>query len=291
MGIGNFIARNAEKAIFAGGRGVTNLSHSRLGMGALGVGALALGVGSVVGPAARDAALDFSMGDKDADVAFTGSKFSARYLAGTAMGGGLGSVLRASSPSDYFRENPMIAGSKGAYTGVATTVGAGLGAGVGGFIGSKIGQKVLPGKLGSIGGALVGGAVGAATGALPGELFAASSGLIGVGNTSLGIAGSVGGLVGGGILGRMAGTAAQKAGIPLIGPKMGAMIGGAIGAGLGAGGFNAFSGGGIRGYVDNNQQFFKESPYAPRSSSLATASSLSASGDIVLGMHNSRRGY
>ena len=40
--------------------------------------------------------------------------------------------------------------------------------------------------------------------------------------------------------------------------------------------------------IQNNQDFYSQSPYA-RSRQLATE--LNASGDIVLGMHNARGGY
>jgi hypothetical protein len=43
-----------------------------------------------------------------------------------------------------------------------------------------------------------------------------------------------------------------------------------------------------KGYVNRNQQFFKESPYTKGSA--MQASSTQAYGDMVLGMHNSRRG-
>jgi hypothetical protein len=70
-------------------------------------------------------------------------------------------------------------------------------------------------------------------------------------------------------------------------------IGGAI-----TGGIAGFAGGPALGfagsmanaaaYARSNQQMLRESPFS--NSSLATAQSLNASGDIVLGMHNSRRG-
>lgn len=73
-------------------------------------------------------------------------------------------------------------------------------------------------------------------------------------------------------------------GFSLGGPKT--RIAGAIaGAAIGAAALPAaFVGGHIRG----NQQFYSQSPY---NNSLRRAEQLNASGDIVLGMHNSRGGY
>jgi hypothetical protein len=90
------------------------------------------------------------------------------------------------------------------------------------------------------------------------------------------------------------------------GPKMQAgstVAGGLIGGGIGAffgkkyGAVGAIAGAAIgaaaplgyaAGRIRNNQQFYSQSPYA-RSRQLANE--LNASGDIVLGMHNSRGGY
>jgi len=83
----------------------------------------------------------------------------------------------------------------------------------------------------------------------------------------------------------------------------GAGIGGVIGAGLG---IAAIAGLGSA-YVGRNERFFRESPYAGnrrlnrdmtyggslypnRNKSLQTAQDLNADGNIVLGMHNLRRG-
>ena len=46
---------------------------------------------------------------------------------------------------------------------------------------------------------------------------------------------------------------------------------------------------GTMSFVGANRNFYSQSPYANKSS--ATAAALNASGDIVLGMHNSRGGY
>jgi len=62
---------------------------------------------------------------------------------------------------------------------------------------------------------------------------------------------------------------------------LGAATGGTIGAGIGAAP--------TLGYVNNNRQLLRESPYS--NTSMMTAEALNATGDIVFGMHNSRRGY
>lgn len=67
------------------------------------------------------------------------------------------------------------------------------------------------------------------------------------------------------------------------GGMRGAIIGGAIGATVGAAGVA----GGILNYARNNRALLAQSP----NTSLQMANQLNASGDIVLGMHNSRRGY
>jgi hypothetical protein len=73
----------------------------------------------------------------------------------------------------------------------------------------------------------------------------------------------------------------RKAVIGGIAGLLGASTG--FSAGLGATGVAP-----VASYVSNNQEFISQSPY---SSSRSTAQRLNASGDIVLGMHNSRRGY
>jgi len=85
---------------------------------------------------------------------------------------------------------------------------------------------------------------------------------------STGIGGLVGGVVGG--IG--------------IGGKKGGAIGAIAGAAIGAIAPLDYT----RRRIQNNQDFYSQSPYA-RSRQLATE--LNASGDIVLGMHNARGGY
>lgn len=73
-------------------------------------------------------------------------------------------------------------------------------------------------------------------------------------------------------------------GFSLGGPKT--RIAGAIaGAAIGAAALPTMY---ARGHINRNQQFYDQSPY--NNVSLARAEALNASGDIVLGMHNSRGG-
>lgn len=78
----------------------------------------------------------------------------------------------------------------------------------------------------------------------------------------------------------------------LYGGKRGGKFGAAAGAGLGAiigGGLGAFGSGNYAYNVaKQNQQIIGESPFY--NSSMLTAERLNASGDIVLGAHNTRRG-
>lgn len=81
----------------------------------------------------------------------------------------------------------------------------------------------------------------------------------------------------GGLIGGIAG------GIGVVGKKYGA-VGAIAGAAMGAIAPLEYT----RRRIQNNQDFYSQSPYA-RSRQLATE--LNASGDIVLGMHNARGGY
>jgi hypothetical protein len=79
-----------------------------------------------------------------------------------------------------------------------------------------------------------------------------------------------------------------------LGGVAGAAIGGTIGSAMSRGFRGAVVGGALgaagalSNRLSNNRQFYTESPYSVSGS---TAASLNATGDIVLGMHNSRRGY
>lgn len=95
----------------------------------------------------------------------------------------------------------------------------------------------------------------------------------------------MGGTVGGGALGGFGGAmlGRRMGGIKgtIAGGVLGSMIGGGVGGAIGAAP--------TLQYVRSNQQLLRESPYS--NTSLVTADALNASGDIVFGMHNSRRGY
>jgi hypothetical protein len=96
----------------------------------------------------------------------------------------------------------------------------------------------------------------------------------------------------GGSLGLLSGatrTARASSGMGKFKAAMGTPVRGAIGAAVGAGVGLAAGTGYVGSYARNNQQLISQSPFANRST--ATADALNASGDIVLGMHNSRRGY
>ena len=90
---------------------------------------------------------------------------------------------------------------------------------------------------------------------------------------------------GGSMLGGMGGAVLgfKKKGIKgmFVGGAIGSVIGGSVGGGMGIAPTAA--------YLRENQQLLRESPFS--NTSLVTADALNASGDIVFGMHNSRRGY
>lgn len=241
-GIGKAIGRGGVKA----GRAGLGMAGSRFGSALLGIGAAGIGMASVVGPTARDAAFDVAFDDPNADVAFTGRKLDTRFLVGTAMGGGrfsLGGALRGSAPGDAL----AVSGFNPVAAATATGIGGGLAiAGIGAL---KAGYRLGPGSLIKGGSAFA-----AARGAGTGGAGRAAIGAIGSGMAS-GVKSLGKGIIGGGLF---------------------------AAASIGAGVLGA------RSYMSNNQQFFSESPYAARSSH-SVASALNASGDIVLGMHNSRR--
>ena len=219
MGLLNFGKRVGQGTGRALRRAPATIGSSRVAMGALGIGALALGVGSQVGPATKDAALGAAFGDENADRYFTGRDLDSRFLVGSMMGGVGGGMLQATAPGDVLATNAGFpGGGPGVLASSATT-----------------------------------GAVGAAAGGVTGSL----------------IGGAIGGAFSMGKAGKMAGGA------------MGGLAGLALGASLPSAAI-------IGGHINRNQDFYQQSPY---SGSSATASQLSASGDIVLGMHNSRRGY
>ena len=91
---------------------------------------------------------------------------------------------------------------------------------------------------------------------------------------------------------------------PLTKTIKGGVLGGALGVGLGIAGAVGLG----TGYINRNEKFFNQSPYVGnrrlnrdmtyggrlyegnRRTSLQTAEDLNADGNIVLGMHNLRRG-
>ena len=90
---------------------------------------------------------------------------------------------------------------------------------------------------------------------------------------------------GGAALGGMAGAkyGASRGGIKgaIFGGIAGSIVGGGVGGALGIAP--------TAQYIRSNRQLLKESPFS--NTSLVTADALNATGDIVFGMHNSRRGY
>jgi len=81
------------------------------------------------------------------------------------------------------------------------------------------------------------------------------------------------------------GTAAGAAiGAKFVGKKIGAVAGGFVGGAIGT----AITANNIIGTASRNRQILNQSPFYNQS--LLTAERLNASGNIVLGMHNQRRG-
>jgi len=96
-------------------------------IGALGV-AGAMGVANRVGPSVREGAMEAALGDPNADAAFLGKNVSARFLAGSAIGGFAGGALQYSAPQDKFMVDPVRDfGFAAGLAGVGAAVGGGLG--------------------------------------------------------------------------------------------------------------------------------------------------------------------
>jgi len=212
--IGRSIAKSASKSVPKAGSALAYAGGSPKALAAVGAVAFMGGMANEIGPAARDAAFEATLGTPDADRYFTGRKFSARFLAGRFMGGRVGSMMQSTAPLDL-----MATGS--------------------GMPQSPVGAIAGGSGLGGLGGALVGAGIAAKRG------------------------GSTRSKVLGGIAGGVAGT----------------VVGGAVG---GAVPYVAAA-----EYVRSNRGFFSQSPYGRSTAN----NDLSAVGDIVLGMHNSRRGY
>lgn len=227
----------------------------RAAMGAIAGGAFFAGMANKVGPATMDATMEAAFGDANADRYFTGRDLSFRTMAGGALGGNIGAAMQMSSPGDYFAQKPNILANP--------MVTGGTGAIAGGIIGGFLGRK-----KGAMIGAAAGSAIGAGASLLP---VVPNNEFINPMTTAS--AGALTGAVSGGILGKVAGRG-------IIGTVAGGVIGGIAGgvAGIAA----------PISHMRNNKQFFSQSPYSPMTTN---SGNLNASGDIVLGMHNSRRGY
>lgn len=126
---------------------------------------------------------------------------------------------------------------------------------------------------------MMGGAIGGTLGgamqlSAPGDFGFANPGIAAGAGASIGALGGAAGL---GSIGAIIGSRRGR-----VGKGMGGAIGGLVGLGLGAAtGYSAS--------MQNNRNFYRNSPYA-RNASSQTAMNLSAVGDIVLGMHNNRGG-
>lgn len=280
--------------------------NSRKSTMLFGMGMLGLGIANSSGPTARDAFLDVTTGTPDADKYFIGDKLSGRYLLGSAMGGPAGGALKITDPKNIARFD--LAGIGPAGSPMRSSKVGGLGGGaIGGMFGAVRGsRKGLGGAIrGGIMGSVAGGAIGSVVGG--GATMSANPGTAGMVGTGMG--GMVGGAIGLAVGSRKGFLGAMKGGI------IGAGLGGVAGGGLGAAAPLAMT----ANHIGNNKKFYSESPYARsnavgynaqvsedamsgavrnivpdpsyRSSSLEMAQQLNASGNIVLGMHNSRRGY
>jgi len=136
MAIGRLLTRMGGAAY----RGAT----SKAGMIGIIGGAAAIGAGSQIAPAARDAAMDVAFGDPNADTAFLGRKLTPGAVVDSMVPGGR-------------------SGTGALAIGGATTVG---GAALGGLIGSARGIR----------GGIKGGLIGAAAGAILGRISSSWTG-------------------------------------------------------------------------------------------------------------------
>lgn len=223
------------------------------GMTGLALGTIGLaGMASSIGPSAKEALLDTAFDDPYADQAFMGRQMSGGFLGAAAMGG--------------------TAGAVGLSLGT-TAVGAALGGGAA--------AKLIPKGTSSRGlmvaaATAVGGAIGMQGG--PANETISVYGpkpSVGANIATTGMGAAVGGAIGG--LGYGFKRGPKKA---LIGAGLGAAIGGLAGA--------AAVPAATMSRLRSNRDLLTSSPY---STSLGMAQALNASGDIVLGMHNSRNSY
>jgi len=123
----------------------------------------------------------------------------------------------------------------------------------------------LPGPLGS-----------AVRATAPGDMLATGTGALTGNPAGYAMGGSAIGGLAGGMVGSKAGGGVRGKVLGAIG---GAVVGGAVGGSL------PYAGAAT--YVRSNREFFSQSPYGRSTAN----NDMSAVGDIVLGMHNSRRGY
>ena len=137
------------------------------------------------------------------------------------------------------------------------------------FLGTELSGRFLAGSI-------IGGPIGGLMRASAPKDYARVHPIAPTGGQQLGSA-AVGSLIGGAV-GGFGGAISN-----LGGAKFGA-IGAIAGAAIGAASPLMYTAGRMR----NNQDFYSQSPY---SRSRQLANELNASGDIVLGMHNSRGGY
>jgi len=285
---------------------LNSVGNSKKSTMLFGMGMLGLGIANSSGPTARDAFLDVTTGTPDADKYFIGDKLSGRYLLGSAIGGPAGGALKVTDPKNIARFDLGGVGPQSSPA-QASKSGALGGGAIGGIFGAIRGSRK------GIGGAIRGGAIGTVAGGALGSVVGGGASMAANPGTAsmagAGMGGMVGGAIGLAVGSRKGFLGAMKGGI------IGAGLGGVAGGGLGAAAPLAMT----ANHMGNNKTFYSESPYARssavgynpqvsqdamsaavrnivpdpsyRSSSLETAQQLNASGNIVLGMHNSRRGY
>lgn len=232
------------------------------GMTGLALGAIGLaGVGAGIGSSAKEAAFDIAFDNPNADEAFMGRPMSSGFLASAATHG--------------------TAGAVGLSFGT-TAAGAAIG---GGFAAKMIPKTAKFGQLAEFGmgrksliaaAAGIGGMIGMAKGPMRDTASVYGPGpSVGLQAATTGIGAVIGGAIGG--LGYGYNKGFKKA---AIAGGIGAIMGGIAGASVVPAATLA--------RVRSNQNLLTSSPY---STSLGMAQALNASGDIVLGMHNSRNGY
>lgn len=202
------------------------------------------------------------------------------------VGSGIGSSAK-NAAFDYAFDDPnadeafmgksmssAFLGSAGAY-GAGGAIGVGLGASaIGGLVGGGGLAKAIPKGVKNRGsliaaGAAVGGALGGSVGGM-GDAYDTygPAPTAGMNVATTGIGAVIGGTIGAFAKRRIKGG--------LIGAAIGGLVGAATVPGM------------TIGKVRSNRELLNSSPY---STSLSVAQALNASGDIVLGMHNSRSSY